>query len=69
MRIGFVSLLLVAAATTITAGCARIDEPWDSTDHFKQERTRSMEQQKALQERAIHGETDRETGVQQLNRT
>lgn len=69
LRSAPVSLLLAAMAAMITAGCAPIDEPWDSTDYFKQERTRSTEQQRALQERAMQGETDRETGVQQLNRT
>lgn len=69
MRIRLVSLLLAAVAAMILAGCTPIDEPWDSTDQFKQERTRSVEQQRALQERAMQGETERETGVQQLNRT
>lgn len=69
MRIKHVSLLLAIMAAMIAAGCSRIEEPWDGTDYFAQERTRSVEQQKALQERAMQGGTDREMGIQQLNRT
>lgn len=68
MRIKLVSLLLAIMAAMIAAGCDRVEEPWDTSDYFAQERTRSVEQQKALQERAMLGETDRETGIQQLNR-
>jgi hypothetical protein len=69
MRTKFVGLLLATMTAMTLAGCSQVQEPWDNTGYFEQERVRSVEQQKALQERAIHGETDREMGRQQLNRT
>lgn len=70
MCIKLISLSLAALVAMILSGCTQqVHEPWDSTGYFKQERVRSMEQQKVLQERAKHGETDREPGIQQINRT
>lgn len=69
MRTKLVGLLFAAVAAMILVGCSRIQEPWDSTDYFKQDRARSEAQEKELRERAMRGETDREPGIQQLNRT
>jgi protein involved in sex pheromone biosynthesis len=69
MRMKQVVMLLVAAVAMVLAGCARVQEPWDHRDHFKQERARSPEQEKQLRERALEGETDRHMGIQQVNRT
>jgi starvation-inducible outer membrane lipoprotein len=69
MRTRGVVLLFSATMAIILAGCARVQEPWDGNDHFKQERTRSAAQEKQLRERALEGETDRHTGIQQVNRT
>jgi hypothetical protein len=69
MHTKFVGLLLATMTAMTLAGCSQVQEPWDNTDYFKQERVRSVEQQKALQERAMQGGTDREMGIQQLNRT
>lgn len=64
-----VILLIVAAAAMTLAGCNSVQEPWDTGDHFKQYRSRSADQEKMLRERALHGETDRHMGIQQVNRT
>ena len=68
MRTKGIVLLFIAAAMMME-GCARVHEPWDTRDYFKQERTRSPEQEKLLRERALQGETDRHMGIQQVNRT
>ncbi len=69
MRMKQVVMLLAAALAMTLAGCARVHEPWDTRDYFKQERIRSPEQEKQLRERALQGETDRHMGIQQVNRT
>ena len=69
MRTKGVVLLLITAVAMSLAGCKMVQEPWDSSDHFKQERTRSATQEKLLRERALQGETDRHMGIQQVNRT
>ena len=69
MRTKGVVLLLTAALAMTLAGCARVQEPWDTRDYFKQERTRSATQEQQLRERALQGETDRHMGIQQVNRT
>lgn len=62
-------LFAVAVMALGAAACARVHDPWDNTDHFKQDRGRSAELEKLLRERALHGETDRNPGIQQVNRT
>lgn len=56
-------LLLVALGTGMLASCAKIHEPWvSSEDQFKQERMRSPEQQAALRHRLLM-----ESGFRQIN--
>lgn len=69
MHRSVIGLFLTAIAVVVVAGCSPVQDPWDNTGHFKQERTRSVELGKTLRERALHGQIDRRTGVQQVNRT
>lgn len=45
------SLVILLLGLVLFTGCQRISEPWDTTDYFKEERTRTPEQQRALQHR------------------
>lgn len=69
MRTKLAGVFFAAVTAMILGGCSRVQEPWDSTGYFKEERARSAAQEKALRERALHGEVDREPGIQQVNRT
>jgi hypothetical protein len=69
MRTLLVSLILTVATAMALAGCSPVQEPWDSTGHFKNDRAVPAELNKALRERAEHGQTDRHMGIQQMNRT
>jgi len=62
-------LVLIAFGVLFGAGCSRVHEPWDNGDRYKQERTRSAEQEKSLRERALLGGAERRSGIQQVNRT
>jgi hypothetical protein len=44
--------LLGAWALALTAGCSHVSSPWDSTGYFKQDRTRTAEQDAVLRQRA-----------------
>ncbi len=56
-------LLLVALGVVTLAGCAKVHEPWvSSDDQYKQERTRTPEQQAALRQRLLL-----ESGFRQIN--
>jgi hypothetical protein len=69
MRSVIVGVFLAVAAAMVLAGCSPVREPWDTRGYFKNDRTLPADVNKALQERAEHGQTDREPGIQQLNRT
>ena len=43
------AILLLAVA--VFTGCEKVHEPWDTTDYFEAERSRTPEQQKALRHR------------------
>ncbi len=45
------SLVIPLLGLVLFTGCQRINEPWDTTGYFEKERTRTPEQQKALQHR------------------
>ncbi len=55
-----ISLLMVPLALVLLTGCQKVTEPWDSADYFKEERTRTPEQQKALQHRLASIQETRE---------
>ncbi len=59
MKRKLVSLILTAMAVTFMAGCSKISEPWDTRDHFKQERSRSMDQQEGLRHRLLASQVER----------
>ncbi len=63
MKIRLVSLAFVGLAMVVLTGCSRVSEPWDSRDVYKQERTRSAEQQKALRQRLAHTQNVLMSGV------
>ncbi|MFQ5755898.1 MAG: hypothetical protein ACE5H7_07345 [Acidiferrobacterales bacterium] len=48
-----VILLLGFSALT---GCSKVNEPWDNSDYFKQERTRTLQQQSALKHRLAYAQ-------------
>lgn len=54
----YMKMFLVAIAVVIVAGCAKTGESWDNAGYFKQERVRSEELQKQLQERVMHTQID-----------
>ncbi len=56
------SLIILALAVVFVSGCAKVSEPWDKSDYFKEERIRSAEQQQVLQHRLAYF---RETGTDQ----
>lgn len=68
MRTKFVALFLALPVIAMVS-CSRVQEPWDNTGYFKQERARAVTQERELQERLLHGQMDREPGKQQANRT
>lgn len=68
MHTKLVALFLAIPVITMVS-CSRVQEPWDNTSYFKQERARSVAQERELQERLLHGQIDREPGIQQANRT
>lgn len=45
--------MLVLGLMFVT-GCSRVSEPWDKADYFKEERTRSVEQQERLKHRLAY---------------
>lgn len=69
MRTILVSLILAVVAVMTLAGCSRVQEPWDTTGFFKNDRAVPAELNRTLRERAEQGQTDRHTGIQQMNRT
>ena len=53
------SRLILRAAMLVlglvfVSGCAKVGEPWDKSDYFKEERMRSSEQQQFLQHRLAY---------------
>jgi hypothetical protein len=60
-RVGLIVILIGMIGVT---ACSRIEEPWDTRDYFKQERTRTPEQEKMLRERLIA----QSVGVEQLSK-
>jgi hypothetical protein len=48
------SLIILALGVVFVSGCAKVSEPWDKTGYFKEERSRSAEQQERLQHRLAH---------------
>ena len=62
MNIRLIGLTLVGLAALTFTGCSKVGEPWDSREYFKEERTRTAEQQKALRERLAQGQIDQRIG-------
>ncbi len=56
------TLSLVVLSFILVSGCAKVSEPWDNTDYFKEERARSEERRQALQHRLAYF---REAGSEQ----
>lgn len=55
-----ISLAMLLLASVV-AGCAKVNEPWDPTGYFEQERTVTPDERKALQHRLAssqHGGAD-----------
>ncbi len=62
-------VLLGVAMTALAGGCSRVQEPWiPSNSYLKDERSRSMEQQQQLRERALYNMIDRTRG-REITRT
>lgn len=62
-------VLLTVGMAALVSSCSRVQEPWiPSNSYLKEERTRSMEQQQQLRERALYNMIDRTRG-RELNRT
>ena len=59
MKTKLISLILTAMAISMVAGCSKITEPWDTRDYFKQERSRSVDQQEGLRHRVLTGQVER----------
>ena len=54
-------LTALVLGLVLVSGCAKVNEPWDNTGYFKDERARSAAQQQALQHRLAYfreGESD-----------
>jgi thioredoxin-related protein len=47
-------LLVLLLGSVFVTGCTKVNEPWDPTDYFKEERTVTPEQRKALQHRLAY---------------
>jgi hypothetical protein len=45
---------MLVIGLVFVSGCAKVSEPWDKTGYFKEERSRSAEQQERLQHRLAH---------------
>ncbi len=52
------SLVILLLASVFVGGCTKVSEPWDPTGYFKEERTVTPEQRKALQHRLASGRQD-----------
>ncbi len=48
------NLIILAVGMVFISGCAKVSEPWDKADYFKEERTRSAEQQERLKHRLAY---------------
>jgi hypothetical protein len=50
------SVVVLVLGLVLFAGCSKVSEPWDTGDYFKQERTRALEQQRALKHRLAYAQ-------------
>ena len=60
MKNYIIIVMLMLSAITLTVGCSRIQEPWvQSEKRLAEERTRTPEQIRKLQDRFLQVQTDR----------
>lgn len=60
MKTYLIIVMLMLSAITLTVGCSRIQEPWvQSEQRLAEERARTPEQIRILQDRFLQVQTDR----------
>lgn len=59
MKSRLVSVFLIALGVIVWTGCAKVQEPWDAGNNYKQERARSDEQERMLRHRVMVGQAER----------